>query len=254
MNRNKPVGRGPTAAVKALRIIVGTHAVHEALSHPDLQIEQFFVRDDLVNNSEYKTLFQKFPRLKEKTKPQKANQLDQITTSHQGSILTVRNRPVADWGKIFEKDKSIIVFLDGLEDPHNLGAILRTAWLIGVDAIICPENHSAKLTPAAHKVASGGAEHVPVEFVTSFADRVEELKKNDYWIFGLSALSKKNIFQFKYPAKLAWMIGSEEKGLRKTSENLCDELAQIPQASAGASYNASVAAGMALIETIRQLG
>ena len=142
--------------------------------------------------------------------------------------------------------------LDGIEDPHNLGAILRTSWLTGVHGVLIPEDRAVGLTPTVHKVACGGVEHVPVEETTNFSNYAEDLKKKGYWIYGLSPRGKKSIFELDLPEKVVWAIGAEDKGMRVTTERLCDELVFIPQSSASASYNASVATAMALTETLRQ--
>jgi 23S rRNA (guanosine2251-2'-O)-methyltransferase len=115
-----------------------------------------------------------------------------------------------------------------------------------------PEDRSVGLSPTVHKVACGGVEHVPFEQYSQFHPKLEELKKQGYWVFGLSHKAEKNLFEIKIPEKVIWVLGAEDKGLRTTTERVCDELVCLPQADAAASYNVSVAAGMTLIETLRQ--
>ncbi len=165
----------------------------------------------------------------------------------------IKGEPEFEMSSLYELDESKILILDGVEDPQNLGAIMRTAWLMGVQVLVLPEFRSVSVTPVVHKVASGGVEHVPVLVVGSFEPLLRELKEMGYWVFGLSHKSTQNLLQMKLPPKTVWILGSEDKGLRVTTERLCDELVSIPQLSAEASYNVSVAAGMALFETERQL-
>src|SRR6185312_8403515 len=177
--------------------------------------------------------------------------LDKFASSNQGAILFSSQRPEINWQILEQETHARMMVLDGLEDPHNLGAILRTGWLMGVSGVLIPEDRSVGLTSTVHKVACGGAEHVPVEQYVNFTNPIEDLKKKGFWVFGLSHLGKRSIFDLNIPEKVVWCVGSEDKGLRSTTERLCDELVQIPQASAAASYNASVAAAIALTETVR---
>jgi len=178
--------------------------------------------------------------------------LEKFGPSQQGAAVFVDGAPELDIGGLEKNEKSILLILDGIEDPHNLGAIVRTSWLVGVDGVFIPEDRAVGLTPTVHKVACGGVEHVPVMGVTNFSNYSEELKKQGYWLYGLSPRGKKSIFELELPEKVVWVVGSEDKGMRVTTERLCDELAFIPQASSSASYNASVATAMALAETLRQ--
>jgi 23S rRNA (guanosine2251-2'-O)-methyltransferase len=178
--------------------------------------------------------------------------LDKISPSHQGAAVFSDQTPELNWEAIQQAQSGRVLVLDGIEDPQNLGAILRTAWLMNVSGVMIPEDRSVGLTATVHKVACGGVEHVPVERATNFSNPLEELKKNGYWVFGLSHEGKRSLFELDIPEKVVWCIGSEEKGLRVPTERLCDELIRIPQVSAAASYNASVATAIALTETYRQ--
>ncbi len=181
-------------------------------------------------------------------------QLDQIGSGNQGVAIAVTENPELDWSKLEAEGSKVVLICDGLEDPQNLGAILRTAWLTGVDAIFIPEDRAVGLTPAVCKIASGGAEHVPVEVVSNLATEMKRLQDLGFWIYGLSEKGTRKPWEFKLPEKTAWVIGSEGSGMRITTERACDELVRIPQVASGSSYNASIAAAMALSETARQLG
>ena len=146
----------------------------------------------------------------------------------------------------------MVLALDGVEDTQNLGAVLRTSWLMGVNGIIIPEDRAVGLTASVHKVACGGAEHVPIHRTNQFNTPFEHLKKAGFWVFGLSHTAKRSIYDLQIPEKVIWVLGAEDKGLRTTTEKACDELVYIPQVSPTASYNVSVSAALALAETKRQ--
>ncbi|HEX4922575.1 MAG TPA: RNA methyltransferase [Bdellovibrionales bacterium] len=151
-------------------------------------------------------------------------------------------------------EKQMLMALDGIEDPQNLGAILRTAWLLGVSGVFLPKGRASPLTAAACKAASGGAEHVPVEIHSNVAVPLKILKDKGFWVFGLSQHGTQSLWKTKIPDKLVWIVGGEASGLRSPSSKLCDELISLPQADADASFNASVAAALAIAETRRQWG
>ena len=178
-------------------------------------------------------------------------QLNQIAESHQGIVAFVTSEPEWDWNSLKAEETERLVFLDGVEDPHNLGAILRTSWLLGVKGVFAPDARAAGLSPAASKVAQGATEHVPL-VRNSLLDELGEAKQRGFWMFGLSHRASKSIYELKLPEKVAWVLGSEASGIRKPVERACDELVAIPQLQADASFNVSVAAALALGETFRQ--
>ena len=237
---------------KNTRIVIGHHAILEAIATHPKACSQIWLQEGWESSQELKKILTELrPQgLQPVVKPETV--LDRFGGSHQGAALFMSHRPEIDWASLAAATESKMLLLDGIEDPHNLGAILRTSWLMGVKGILIPEDRAVGLTATVHKVACGGAEHVPVQECTSFANPIEELKKQGYWVFGLSHEGKKTIFDLKIPEKVVWCIGAEDKGLRSTTERLCDELVRIPQVSAKASYNASVAASIALTETFRQ--
>jgi len=234
------------------RVVTGFHALREALAVRPKAIEKAWFKQGWESSADLKDLHQAMVAKGIVIEEKSSNLLDKVISSNQGAAAFLSKGPELDWNLLAEAKNSTVLVLDGLEDPHNLGAILRTSWLIGVDAVLAPEDRSASLTATVHKVACGGAEHVPVERVVSFHNPIEELKKNGFWVFGLSHEGTQSIYDLKIPEKVVWCIGSEDKGLRTTTEKLCDELVFLPQASAAASYNASVATAMALAETRRQ--
>lgn len=251
----QPQNHAPAPRVeipRGWRTAVGTHAVNEALRTSKERIQEAWLEQGWERSQDLREIEKtlKADRVKIQIKP--AAVLDRVSSQHQGIALHLDGRPRLDWNELAEKDPSILLLLDGLEDPHNLGAILRTAWLTGVHGVFLPEDRAVGLTPTVHKVACGGVEHVPVEREVNFTQSLEKLKEQGYWVFGLSHKAKKNVFQMTLPRKIVWAIGAEDKGLRVTTERLCDELVSIPQLDNAASYNASVATAMALTETLRQ--
>ncbi len=239
---------------KSWRAIVGTHAIAETMKLHPQGVQLAWLKQNFETIKELRDLELELRNRKVKIELKSDADLERLARTHQGAALFSSFVPKLDWERLYSLPKAKIILLDGIEDPHNLGAILRTAWLMGVEGLLIPQDRSVGLTPSVHKVASGGAEHVPVEIVGSFSNSLESLKKNGFWVYGLSHLGKAKLFDLKLPDKIVWAIGAEDKGLRTTTERLCDELVQIPQMSAAASYNASVAAAIALTETCRQLG
>jgi 23S rRNA (guanosine2251-2'-O)-methyltransferase len=250
-SESKPTGAGP-AWPRTWRAVIGNHAISEVLNARPKSIKQIWLKQGWETVSELKALGHEFKNRGLKIDTVPASFLDKISMSHQGAAVFSDHTPEVNWERIEQAEKGIFLVLDGIEDPQNLGAILRTSWLMNVAGVLIPEDRSVGLTATVHKVACGGVEHVPVERSSGFANHLENLKKNGYWVFGLSHEGKRSLFELEIPEKVVWCIGSEEKGLRSTTERVCDELIRIPQISAAASYNASVATAMALTETYRQ--
>jgi 23S rRNA (guanosine2251-2'-O)-methyltransferase len=252
-NRPKPGGKSPGSEVpRDWRPVIGTHAIKEALKVRPKTAKVLWLKQGWESSQELREIQEITQAARIQIEPKPLAVIDRFGPSHQGAVLFMSSAPEFSMSSLKPQKNSIVLILDGIEDPHNLGAILRTSWLTGVEGVLVPEDRAVGLTPTVHKVACGGAEHVPVKGTTNFANHADELKKAGYWIYGLSAEGTKSIFELDLPEKVVWAIGSEEKGLRITTERLCDELVYIPQASAAASYNASVAAAMALTETLRQ--
>lgn len=247
------LGRGKEPEIpKDWRPVIGTHAINEALKVRPKMAKIMWIRQGWESSSELREIQELAHKLRVNIEVKAESVIDRFGSSHQGAVLFMNGAPTLSMEGLENFEKSIMLILDGIEDPHNLGAILRTSWLIGVQGVLVPQDRAVGLTPTVHKVACGGAEHVPVEETTNFAKYAEEFKKMGYWIYGLSPRGKKSIFDLQLPEKVVWAIGSEDKGMRVTTERLCDELVYIPQSSAAASYNASVATAMALTETLRQ--
>jgi 23S rRNA (guanosine2251-2'-O)-methyltransferase len=146
----------------------------------------------------------------------------------------------------------LLLVLDEVTDPHNLGACLRTADAAGVDAVIITKDRSAPLNMTVRKVASGAAETVPVVAVTNLSRTLQELKERGIWLCGTAGEAGKSLYQQDLIGPLALVMGSEGKGLRRLTQETCDFLVAIPMAGTVSSLNVSVAAGICLFEAVRQ--
>lgn len=146
----------------------------------------------------------------------------------------------------------LLLILDGLQDPHNLGACLRSADAAGVDAVIVPVDNSVGVTPVVRKVASGAADTVPLFQVTNLTRTFEKLKQAGIWIYGSAADADKSLYQLDLLGSAAIVMGSEGSGLRRLTQKACDEVFAIPMHGTVGSLNVSVATGICLFEVQRQ--
>ncbi|HHW7570513.1 23S rRNA (guanosine(2251)-2'-O)-methyltransferase RlmB [Mannheimia glucosida] len=152
-----------------------------------------------------------------------------------------------------QKKNPLLLILDGVTDPHNLGACLRTADAAGVDAVIVPKDKSAQLTPTARKVACGAAEVMPLIRVTNLARTMRDLQeRHNVWIVGTAGESESGIYEAKLTGSIALVMGAEGDGMRRLTREHCDQLISIPMAGSVSSLNVSVATGVCLFEIVRQ--
>jgi 23S rRNA (guanosine2251-2'-O)-methyltransferase len=176
--------------------------------------------------------------------------------NHQGLIAECavqKNYTEADLATLIEQTKQpIFLILDGVTDPHNLGACLRTADATGVTAVIAPKDRAAGLTPVVHKVASGAAETVPFIQVTNLARTLRDLKDQGVWLYGTDGDATETLYQAKLTGPIAFILGAEGEGMRRLTRDLCDFLIKIPMAGSVSSLNVSVATGICLYEAVRQ--
>ena len=183
---------------------------------------------------------------------------------HQGVVALLHPTRVADSagmmsesafaGQIARAVSPLILILDGVTDPHNLGACLRSADAAGVTAVIFPKDKSADVTDVARKVASGAAETVPWVRVTNLARTIESLKQAGVWIIGTDGDAQESLYERDLTGPCAIVLGSEGAGMRRLTRDLCDFTVKLPMAGAVSSLNVSVAAGVCLFEAVRQRG
>lgn len=186
------------------------------------------------------------------------------SSQHQGVILAMSGESsiLKDWSEsdlpeLLQNPKGrapLILVLDQITDPHNLGACLRTADGAGVDCVIVPKDHSAKITPAVEKVASGAAHTVPLIAVTNLARTLETLKNAGVWLVGMAGEAESLLYEIDLQGPIALLMGSEGEGLRRLTKSHADYLAKLPMQGSVSSLNVSVATGIALYECVRQRG
>lgn len=244
--------KGSSNLPKEVRSVPGFHAVGEVIKVRPHKIHSFWMRKDWVGVQELISIQEWASKNQLEIQLKSVQELDKISAGHQGVFCHVYESPELDWEDLKSENQSLVIALDGLEDPHNLGAILRTSWLMGAKGLLVPEARSVHLSPAAMKVACGAAEHVPLQVESNLPSVLKSLKDLGFWVYGLSHKASSSLWQVEFPEKVVWVIGSEAKGLRTPVERVCDELVSIPQLAAHASYNASVAAAIAMAETQRQ--
>jgi 23S rRNA (guanosine2251-2'-O)-methyltransferase len=174
---------------------------------------------------------------------------------HQGVVARVDVKPLShSLDEILEmvQGPPLLLLLDGVTDPHNLGACLRVANAAGAHAVVAPKDRAAGISAAVSKVASGAAEVTPYIMVTNLARTIDELKERDIWIVGTDEKQGQTLFQANLPESIAWVLGAEGEGMRRLTREKCDLLVSIPMAGAVASLNVSVAAGICLFDTVRR--
>jgi 23S rRNA (guanosine2251-2'-O)-methyltransferase len=173
---------------------------------------------------------------------------------HQGVVAEVDPYPYADPGSLFEGDdgEGLVVALDQIQDPHNLGAVCRAAEVAGAAGVIIPERRAASVTAAACKASAGAVEHLPVARVRNLADWLVEAKEATAWIYGADAEAERRYTDVDWTGRAVLVLGSEGKGLRQRVAKSCDELVSIPVGGMVGSLNASVAAAVILFEARRQ--
>ncbi len=234
-------------------LVVGFHACCEVLKRRPSSVLKFFVRDDLKQTDIYRKILASAHKNNIDINFVDSKKIKKIHEFSQGMALVINNYIEFDEAKIKTNEYKNIVVLDQIEDPHNLGAVLRSVWLMGGGAVIIPDKRSVQLNATVCKVASGGAEHVPVHCVSSLSGFISDMKsKYDFWAWGLSGQAESSLYSFDIPDKVLWILGSEAKGMRKSTEGLCDQLVLLPMADVEASYNVSVSAALCLGESFRQ--
>jgi 23S rRNA (guanosine2251-2'-O)-methyltransferase len=188
-----------------------------------------------------------------------AARLDGMTrhARHQGVVARVEVAPAsAALDEVLDAldEPALLLVLDGVTDPHNLGACLRVADAMGVHAVVAPKDRAVGMTPTVEKVASGAAETVPFVTVTNLARTLSELKERGLWVIGADQSAERELYSVKLEGALAWVLGAEGEGLRRLTRERCDERVRIPMLGTVESLNVAVCAGICLAETRRQRG
>ena len=239
-------------------ITVGFHAVQSLLKTAPARAKCLMVTKNRRDQRLQKTIAMAEKEGVEVRKVE-AEELDKLADSarHQGVVL------FADKGKVYDErwmfdylesldHPALVLILDGITDPHNLGACLRSADGAGVDAVIVPRDKSCGLTPVVRKVACGAADTVPFVLVTNLARTLDKLREIGIWVTGAAGEAEATISEIDFKQPVAIAMGSEDRGLRRLTRESCDYLARIPMAGSVASLNVSVATGVVLYEAMRQ--
>ena len=187
---------------------------------------------------------------------QKLNKMAQ-TENHQGVIAIVPPFNYCEVKDILDEayrknEKPFILILDGIEDPHNLGAIIRTAETAGVHGIIIPKRRACNVNSTVYKVASGAVEHMKIARVNNLNDEIKYLKENDVWVYGTAVEASKYYYEENLTGAIAIVIGNEGKGMSNLVKENCDVLLKIPMKGKISSLNASVSAGIVMYEVVKQ--
>jgi 23S rRNA (guanosine2251-2'-O)-methyltransferase len=238
-----------------MSVIYGINAVTEALKATPEKIERICVERG-QKNSRIQDIVD-LARLKHvRISFEERSWLDRKAEGarHQGILCFAAEMPSFDSEDILAQAKNpgLLVVLDGVEDPHNLGAILRSAEAAGADGVILPQHRSAALSATVVKASAGAASHIKLARIPNLAQFIESLKKKGFWVAGLDADSDKAIWELDLTVPTALILGNEGKGLHRLVKEKCDYVVSLPIRGVVSSYNVSVAAGIALYEVIRQ--
>lgn len=237
--------------------LYGIHAVHAALQKNPKGLAEIMVQHDRKDQR----LREILTLAKEWSVPIKSlnrAELDSLVDHavHQGVIARAqeKNYTENDLEDLLDnlQEPPFLLILDGVQDPHNLGACLRSANAAGVQAVIVPKDNAVGLTPVVRKVASGAAELTPCVQVTNLARTLRMLKERGIWLYGTSDDAKLSIYQASLTGPLGLILGAEGSGLRRMTREICDESLRIPMYGSVSSLNVSVATGVCLFEALRQ--
>lgn len=238
-------------------ILYGIHAVEALLErHPERFIELYALkgRDDerllpLINEARRFGISVSF--MARKVLDDKAG-----SSQHQGVVARIKAGPSYNESHLPDllagQQAPLLLVLDGVTDPHNLGACLRNADAAGALAVVVPKDKSVQLNATVRKVAVGAAETVPLVAVTNLARTLRQLQELGVWVVGTAGEAEQLIYDSKLQGPLALVMGAEGKGMRRLTRETCDELVKLPMAGSVSSLNVSVAAGICLFEAVRQ--
>jgi|TARA_R100000049_G_C1952270_1_gene101092 23S rRNA (guanosine2251-2'-O)-methyltransferase len=237
--------------------VFGWHAVDAVLKREPERLQQVWIQTGR-QDKRVKSVTDALDGLGVRWKVVHRRELDErVSGVHQGIVAAVAES--REWteddllAQLSNSDKPpFLLVLDGVTDPHNLGACMRTADAVGVQAVIVPKDKSASLTPVARKVACGAAETVPFVRVTNLARFLRELKDLGVWLIGTAGEADAGLYQADFKGPVALVMGAEGKGMRRLTREHCDQLINIPMQGHVDSLNVSVATGVCLYEALRQ--
>ncbi len=238
--------------------LFGFHSVYEALKADRRKIYNIFFSPQKKTLKRFKKIEKIARRKNIKIEKAAPDFFDKMTGSvnHQGVIAKTSFFPVGEASEVItlmkQKQSCFILIMDSIEDPHNLGALIRTALCAGVDYILIPKDRSARPSSAVSRSSAGAMEHAKIFMVTNTAATLRSLKENNAWISGLDANGDTSLFDSDLTGSIVLVIGGEHKGIRPGVRKECDFLLSIPNRGDINSLNASVAGGIAMFEALRQ--
>ncbi len=238
-------------------LIFGLHAVSAALKYEPERLETVWV-DANRRDRRLRQLLQQATEQGVMIQRAASAELDRLSDGarHQGVVAccTGLSEKKIDLSELLDtlRESPLLLVLDGVQDPHNLGACLRSADAAGVHAVIAPTDRAVGLTPTVRKVACGAAETVPFIQVTNLSRTLRDLQDRGVWLMGATDTATSSLYQVDLSGPIALVLGAEDKGLRRLTRDCCDHLLHIPMAGSVASLNVSVATGVCLFEAVRQ--
>jgi len=235
-------------------VVIGIHAVSRRLQQAPEQCIELICADK--RNPRLLQLIDQARQAGVEVRIEDRAYLTQLsgTSKHQGCLLqTLDSAPLMDFQQCLQTigPQSLLLVLDGIQDPHNLGACLRTADACGVDAVIIPRDRAVKVNATVRKVAAGGAESVPVIEVTNITRSLKDLQQAGVWIFGTSGSAADSLYDHEFNGPVALVMGAEGSGMRRLTMASCDHLLKLPMHGQVESLNVSVATGVCLYEILR---
>jgi 23S rRNA (guanosine2251-2'-O)-methyltransferase len=235
--------------------ICGVHAVYEALASRRQPVERIHIARD-AHSSKLKDILNLARERGVPVRKEERVILDRMAEGavHQGIIAVASAFEYSDFEVLFKSENPLVVMLDGVEDPHNLGAVIRTAEACKASGVVVPDRHSAPLTPTVIKASAGASAYIPIVRVKNLVAAIDEMKERRLWIIGLDPAGTQNWTDFDYKGGVGVVLGGEHRGLRRLVREHCDVLVRIPMLGNIASLNISVAAGVVLYEVVRQRG
>ena len=236
-------------------VIYGLHAVEKFIKQsPQLVYQLSFIKGHL--NNRQRSVYDYAVSLGLSPEYVAKSAFNKVDGNHQGVMALVAKRPdltESDLVQIVENTSNpLFIFLDEVQDPHNLGAILRTADAAGADAVIIPKHNSVGMNPTVRKVASGAADNVKLIVVSNLTRTLKEMQQAGMWMVGLDGDTDQTIYDQDFTGSIGIVMGTEGSGLRRLTRESCDYLAAIPMVGVVESLNVSVATGITVYEVLRQ--
>ncbi|MBB2493711.1 23S rRNA (guanosine(2251)-2'-O)-methyltransferase RlmB [Aquipseudomonas ullengensis] len=240
-----------------LEKVYGVHAVEALLRHHPKRVKQLWLAESR-QDPRVQVLLELAGQNRVPVGQKDRRELDEWAEGvHQGVVAEVS--PSQVWGEAMLEElldrrdgPPLLLVLDGVTDPHNLGACLRTADAAGALAVIVPKDKSATLNATVRKVACGAAEVIPLVAVTNLARTLEKLQQRGLWVVGTAGEAEQDVYQQDLTGPIVLVMGAEGKGMRRLTRDLCDYLVKLPMSGSVSSLNVSVATGICLFEAVRQ--